>query len=103
MVYYILLETSNFCHEESSDDSSESDDDREFDAPELQQNTHFARSKDVVTTNSQYVIKLLKETIYNSLFTYWDQPITIGLLATLLDPRLKMLSSWNEEIQEKAR
>jgi hypothetical protein len=95
MLCYIILETSNFCHEESSDensDSSESDDDIGSVDP-----------RNASTTNSQNVIKMLKETIYNSLVTYWDQPIMTGLLATLLDPRLKMLSNWDEKIQEKAR
>ena len=34
---------------------------------------------------------------------YWNQPIMIGLLASLLDSWLKTLSNWNEEIQNSAK
>ena len=39
----------------------------------------------------------MKKTIYDSLFIYWNEPIMIGLLASLLDPRLKVLTNWDEE------
>ena len=45
----------------------------------------------------------MKQTIYNSLFVYWNEPIMIGLLASLLDPRLKTLSNWDEETYNKAK
>ncbi|CAI2202161.1 13333_t:CDS:1, partial [Funneliformis geosporum] len=45
----------------------------------------------------------MKQTIYDSLFKYWNQPIMIGLLASLLDLWLKILSNWDEEIQNKAK
>ncbi|CAB4390311.1 unnamed protein product [Rhizophagus irregularis] len=45
----------------------------------------------------------MKQTIYNSLFVYWNEPIMIGLLASLLDPRLKTLSNWDEETRNKAK
>ena len=45
----------------------------------------------------------MKQTIYDSLFMYWNQPIMIGLLASLLDPRLKTLSNWDEETQNSAK
>ena len=45
----------------------------------------------------------MKQTIYNSLFTYWNEPIMIGLLTSLLDPRLKALSTWSEDIQNDAK
>ena len=45
----------------------------------------------------------MKRTIYDSLFIYWNEPIMIGLLASLLDPRLKTLSNWDEETCNKAK
>jgi hypothetical protein len=45
----------------------------------------------------------MRQTIYDSLFIYWDRPIMIGLLASLLDPRLKALSTWSEDIQNDAK
>jgi hypothetical protein len=45
----------------------------------------------------------MRQAIYDSLFIYWDQPIMIGLLASLLDPRLKTLSTWGEDIQNNAK
>ena len=45
----------------------------------------------------------MKCTIYNSLFAYWNEPIMIGLLASLLDPQLKTLSNWDEEIHNNAK
>jgi hypothetical protein len=44
----------------------------------------------------------MKQT-YNSLFVYWNEPIVIGLLASLLDLQLKTLSNWDEEICNKAK
>ncbi len=34
---------------------------------------------------------------------YWNQPIMIGLLASLLDLQLKTLSNWNKEIQNSIK
>ncbi|GBC40139.2 zinc finger BED domain-containing protein 1-like [Rhizophagus irregularis DAOM 181602=DAOM 197198] len=45
----------------------------------------------------------MKQTIYNSLFVYWNESIMIGLLAFLLDLRLKTLSNWDEETCNKAK
>ena len=45
----------------------------------------------------------MKKTIYDSLFYYWDQPSIISLLATILDPRLKSLSNFNDDIQKKVK
>jgi hypothetical protein len=45
----------------------------------------------------------MKRTIYDSLFAYWNEPIMIGLIASLLDPRLKTLSNWNEETRNNAK
>ncbi|GBB84285.1 hypothetical protein RclHR1_01090024 [Rhizophagus clarus] len=45
----------------------------------------------------------MKKTIYNSLFVYWNEPIMIGLLALLLDLRLKTLFNWDKETCKKAK
>ena len=45
----------------------------------------------------------MKQTIYNSLFTYWNEPIMIGLLVSLLDSRLKTLSNWDDKTRDKAK
>ncbi|RIB00943.1 hypothetical protein C2G38_2232335 [Gigaspora rosea] len=80
-------DTPNFRHEESSDDDS---DDSEFDTPDL-------------TDDSSQIIKSMRHTIYNSLFDYWNKPLMVSLLASLLDLQLKTLSSWDEETQERAK
>ncbi|RIB02364.1 hypothetical protein C2G38_2228030 [Gigaspora rosea] len=82
-----VCNTPNFRHEESLDDDS---DDSEFDTSDL-------------TDDSFQIIKSICHTIYNSLFDYWNKPLMIGLLASLLDSRLKTLSSWDEETQERAK
>ncbi|CAG8739064.1 24374_t:CDS:2, partial [Racocetra persica] len=55
------------------------------------------------THTKQIILGTLKHTIYNSLFDYWSEPIIVGLLALLLDPQLKTLASWSDEIQEIAK
>lgn len=66
---------------------------------------HQTRSKTVASTiqPAQDVLEIMKQTIYNSLFVYWNEPKMIGLLASLLDPRLKTLSNWDEETRNKAK
>ncbi|CAG8569237.1 26038_t:CDS:2 [Dentiscutata erythropus] len=76
--------------QESSDDNS---DDSENNTSDLTndsfQNTHL--------------IKSMWHIIYNSLFDYWNKPLMVGLLATLLDPQLKTLFSWDQKTQKKAK
>ncbi|CAG8841534.1 31892_t:CDS:2, partial [Gigaspora margarita] len=97
MEYYVSndeQDTSNFRHEESSDDDSE---DSELDVPKSPVNL-----ADDSLSNTQD-IKTIQNIIYDSLFEYWYKPKMIGLLASLLDPRLKTLSCWDEETQERAK
>src|SRR6266498_1025398 len=114
-LFYYFVETPNFRHEESDEESDcDSEDDLEIDDPELdtpEQSTlyrHQTRSKTAAVTTqparlAQNVLKIMKRTIYDSLFIYWNEPIMIGLLASLLDPRLKTLSNWDEETCNKAK
>ncbi|CAG8802684.1 121_t:CDS:2, partial [Gigaspora margarita] len=88
------IDTPNFCYKESSNDNS---DDSDLDVPKSPVNL----DSDFVP-NTQ-VTKTIRHIIYDSLFEYWNEPIMIGLLASLLDPYLKTLSSWDEETQEKAK
>ncbi|CAG8840156.1 43696_t:CDS:1, partial [Gigaspora margarita] len=81
----------NFRYKESSDDDS---DDSENDTSELTNDS---------SQNTPYLIKSMCHIIYNSLFDYWNKPIMVGLLATLLDPQLKMLSNWDLNTQERAK
>ncbi|CAB4406355.1 unnamed protein product [Rhizophagus irregularis] len=78
----------NFQHEESDEESDLSDSDEE-DNPELdtpEQSTthhHQTRSKAAAASTiqpAQDILKIMKQTIYNSLFVYWNEPIMIGLL-----------------------
>ncbi|CAG8793870.1 5623_t:CDS:1, partial [Racocetra persica] len=39
--------------------------------------------------------------IYNSLWKYWGNPNNAGLLATLLDLRLKKMHPWSNYIRER--
>lgn len=98
-------------HEESDEESDSDDEDNpELDTPEQSTSyRHQTRSKTVAVTAvvtsplAQDILKTMKQTIYNSLFAYWNEPIMIGLLASLLDPRLKSLSNWDEETCNKAK
>ncbi|CAG8800038.1 14252_t:CDS:2, partial [Gigaspora margarita] len=97
MEYYVSndeQDTSNFCYKKSSDDDSE---DSELDVPKSPVN--LANNS---LSNTQ-IIKTMQNIIYDSLFEYWDEPKMIGLLVSLLDPRLKTLSCWDEETQERAK
>ena len=102
-----FIDISNFQHEESDEESNSDDEDNlKLDNPEQSTSYHYqTRSKTAVTTiqPTQDVLKIMKRTIYNSLFTYWNEPIIIGLLASLLDPRLKTLSNWDDETCNKAK
>ncbi|CAB4476570.1 unnamed protein product [Rhizophagus irregularis] len=101
----------NFQHEESDEESDLSDSDEEdnpeLDTPEQSMTHHHqTRSKAAAASTiqpAQDILKIMKQTIYNSLFVYWNEPIMIGLLASLLDPRLKTLSNWDEETRNKAK
>ncbi|CAG8773837.1 18582_t:CDS:2, partial [Gigaspora rosea] len=88
--------------QESSYDDSE---DLEYDISEP-----LSHHDTVATTNpadgslqNSLIIRSMRDIIYNSLFDYWDKPIMVGLLASLLDPWLKTLSNWDEETRERAK
>ncbi|CAG8682693.1 1208_t:CDS:1, partial [Ambispora gerdemannii] len=49
------------------------------------------------------VLKKMKHRIFNSLFDHWDAPSDIGLLATILNPRLKSLISLPIDFEEKSQ
>ncbi|CAG8697883.1 7564_t:CDS:1 [Racocetra persica] len=51
--------------------------------------------------NINKIINLVKTTIYNTPFNYFDSPPNLILLASILDPRFKRMKGWPEE--EKAR
>ncbi|CAG8828416.1 14926_t:CDS:1, partial [Dentiscutata erythropus] len=79
-------DTSNYS--ESDDDNSESEND---DA-----STQLPR-----TPHIQSLILQVKLEIYNSLRKYWGNPNNAGLLATLLDLRLKKMRPWPNYIRER--
>ena len=49
------------------------------------------------------IINLIKNEFYNSLFNYWDNPPDCTLLASLLDPRFKIMYRWPSELQKIAK
>ena len=49
------------------------------------------------------IINLIKREFYDSLFNYWDDPPDSTLLASLLDPRFKIMYRWPSELQEIAK
>src|SRR5215469_11526667 len=53
--------------------------------------------------NIDSIINLIKKEFYNSLFNYWDDPPNSTLLASLLDPRFKMMYKWSSKLQRIAR
>ncbi|CAG8727217.1 12377_t:CDS:1, partial [Dentiscutata erythropus] len=56
----------------SNDNSNDSENDTSDLTNDSSQNTHL--------------IKSMHHIIYNSLFDYWNEPLMVSLLATLLDP-----------------
>ena len=51
--------------------------------------------------SSKMIISKVQRIIYNSLWHYWHDSENIGLVATLLDPRLKSISAWSDEIRNE--
>ena len=49
------------------------------------------------------IINLIKREFYDSLFNYWDDSPDSTLLASLLDPRFKIMYRWPSELQEIAK
>ncbi|CAG8479939.1 4726_t:CDS:2, partial [Dentiscutata erythropus] len=45
----------------------------------------------------------IKHNLHEKKNKYWNKLIMIGLFASLLDPRLKTLSTWDDETQKKAK
>ncbi|CAG8740924.1 18491_t:CDS:2, partial [Racocetra fulgida] len=54
------------------------------------------------THDVQSVIAQVKQAIYNSLWKYWGDPKYAGLLATLLDPRLKKMHVFSNYLKNEA-
>ncbi|RIB26546.1 hypothetical protein C2G38_2163077 [Gigaspora rosea] len=52
--------------------------------------------------NISKVINLVKNTIYDALFNYFDSLPDSVLLASILDPRFKKMKEWPEEDKERA-
>ncbi len=50
---------------------------------------------------SKTIISKIRGVIYNSLWHYWHDSENIGLIATLLDSRLKSMKAWSDEIQNE--
>ncbi|CAG8784491.1 14440_t:CDS:2, partial [Racocetra fulgida] len=65
--------------------------------------TNIASQNTNQNHTTQAILKTLQHTIYDSLFDYWGEPLMPGLLATLLDPRLKTLANWSNDIQDMAK
>ncbi|CAG8555238.1 1944_t:CDS:2, partial [Racocetra fulgida] len=106
-------ESSNHSVEENSK-SSDDDDSSEDEDLELLTltNHHRHQTRSVINTANQSndhtritqtILKTLQHTIYDSLFDYWSEPLMPGLLASLLDPRLKILAIWSEDVQDMAK
>ncbi|CAG8537510.1 4684_t:CDS:2, partial [Racocetra fulgida] len=73
---------------EDIDDDTNDDTDNEVDKPKK--------------PNIVKIIKLVKNTIYDALFKYFDSLPDSVLLASLLDPRFKKMKGWLENEKEKA-
>nr|CAG8540606.1 1155_t:CDS:2 [Entrophospora candida] len=75
-------------HEISSGDESSGDDSRNI--------------KQLKAQSFQQIISKVKGIIYNLLRNYWSDSEKIGLMATLLDPKLKLMEVWSNETREQA-
>lgn len=47
------------------------------------------------------IISKLHGIIYDSLWHYWNDADEIGLISSLLDPRLKAMDTWSDEIKQQ--
>nr|CAG8523418.1 1290_t:CDS:2 [Entrophospora candida] len=75
-------------NEISSGDESSGDDSRNI--------------KQLKAQSFQQIISKVKGIIYNLLRNYWSDSEKIGLMTTLLDPKLKLMEVWSNETREQA-
>ena len=90
---FLFFKRINFClfhilDEISSDDESSGDDSRNI--------------KQLKAHSSQQIFSKVKGIIYNLLWNYWSDSEKIGLMAILLDPKLKSMEVWSNETKEQA-
>ncbi|CAG8748372.1 24812_t:CDS:2, partial [Gigaspora margarita] len=65
------------------------------DSPQTKGNISLDTQENQSEDDIELNVKDIENIIYNSLFEYWDCPLQICLLATLLDPWLKEMSFAN--------
>src|SRR6266508_4370440 len=72
---------------------------------DIQQSTKHKHQLRSITNQqklpSSKIISKIRGVIYNSLWHYWHDSEDIGLVATLLDPRLKSMKAWSDEIRNE--
>lgn len=91
---------SNSSHSEN-EESSESESDGEHFASSHKHNTRSKKHESSPIHSINTIVANLRSVIYNSLWHYWSDMDKVGLMATLLDPRLKGMDTWPEEIREQ--
>ena len=77
---------------------SENDNESELDEESIK-SSHKYNIQD--KKNINIIIAKLHNIIYDSLWHYWPDSNRIGLMATLLDPRLKGMEAWSSEIRKQ--
>ena len=72
---------------------------------DIQQSTKHKHQLRSITNQqklpSSKIISKIRGVIYNSLWHYWHDSEDIGLVATLLDPRLKSMKAWSDKIRNE--
>jgi hypothetical protein len=87
---------------ETDEDGTEEDEtDMSDDEPIRNRNLQGVTAHDD-KPNINRIINLVRKSIYNALFNYFDSPPDAVLIASLLDPRFKKMKGWLDNDKEKA-
>ncbi|CAG8684949.1 13445_t:CDS:2, partial [Racocetra persica] len=81
---------------------TEDETEEEPEIKDIDDNTNDITDNEVDKSKKPNIYKLVKNTIYDALFKYFDFLPDSVLLASLLDPRFKKMKRWLENEKEKA-
>ncbi|CAG8646765.1 17762_t:CDS:2, partial [Racocetra fulgida] len=83
------------------EDLNQNEEETKEEAEEETENETDEEPNSINRLNINNIINLVKTTIYNALFNYFDTLPNSILLASILDPRFKRMKGWPEEEKER--